>query len=83
LFSICFRTSTNLLPLAIFACVVLSKSEPNLAKVSNSRKAANSSFNDQATFLTIPVWAEPHTRDTESQTLIAGLTQELNKLDSR
>lgn len=83
LFSFCLRSSTNLLPLASFACVDLSKSDQNLANVSNSLKAARSSLRVPDTFLTIPVCADHPTRDTESPTLMAGLIPALNKSDSR
>ena len=83
LFSFCLSISTNLDPLASFACVDLSRSDPNLAKVSNSLKAASSSFNVPATFLTIPVCADHPTRETDNPTLIAGLIPALNRSDSR
>jgi hypothetical protein len=61
----------------------LSKSDPNLANVSNSLNAANSNFNFPDTFFIIPVCADHHTRDTDNHTLIAGFIPELKSVDSR
>ena len=63
--------------------VAASRSEPNLAKASNSRNCAWSSFNVPATFFMDLICAEPPTRDTEIPTLMAGRTPELNKSDSK
>src|SRR5690554_7338871 len=81
--SACFRISTLRFPFSITFRVAASRSEPNLAKASNSRNCAWSSFSVPATFFIDLICALPPTRDTEIPTLIAGRTPELNRSDSR
>ena len=70
-------------PRASVACVCGSSSEPNWANASSSRYCARSSRSRPATFFIALIWAFPPTRETETPTLIAGLTPEKNSSDSR
>jgi len=79
----CLSISTSLLPFSIFLWVDSSKSDANCANAANSLNVASSNLKVHATFFIIFVCAAPHTLDTDNQTLIAGLTHELNKSASR
>ena len=70
----CFKISTVRRPRANLACVAASKSEPNCAKLSNSRNEAKSKRNVPATFFIALICASPPTRETEVPASMAGRT---------
>ena len=68
----CFKSSVMRYPRSSRDWVAASRSVPNWANASNSRKEARSSRRPPATFFIAGTWAAPPTRETEMPTFIAG-----------
>ena len=79
----CFKTSIMRFPRSSCFFVSASRSEANWENASSSRYCARVSFRVPAFFFIAFVCAAAPTRDTESQTLIAGFTHALKSPDSR
>ena len=79
----CLSSSTRRAPRASCDLEAASRSEPKAANASSSRYWARSRRRRPATLRIALTCAEPPTRETETPTLIAGRTPELNRSVSR